>query len=155
MQGKCRQETVLFYSVLTPQVLIGPFKSALKQMTSFYGEIPKIQKQHDDLKIVNGKNFRDMDSKLIQLERTISMNNQSISDLRSQKKFAFRRVIDCEGSDNRCLAGKKFKNLLLKSEHAKGYLMDNLPNLQLFRLRRDPNFGKKSSAKAKRTHFFF
>lgn len=77
-------------------------------MTSFYGEIPKIQKQHDDLKVVNGKNFRDMDSKLIQLERTISMNNESISDLRNQKKFAFRRIIDCEGSDNRCLAGKIF-----------------------------------------------
>ena len=77
-------------------------------MTNFYGEIPKIQSQHDSYKIANAKNLRDMDSKLIQLERTISMNNESISDLKNQKQFAFRRVIDCDGSENRCLESKFF-----------------------------------------------
>jgi len=30
-------------------------------MTSFYGEIPKIQSKHDNYKIANAKNFRDVD----------------------------------------------------------------------------------------------
>ena len=97
---QCKGDVARF--ILCPAINYSNF-SALKQLTSFYEEIPKIKSQHDNYKMANAKNFRDLDTKFIQLERTISINNQSISTIRNQRRFAFQRVIDCDGTDDRCL----------------------------------------------------
>ena len=78
--------------------------------------------------MANAKNFRDLDTKFIQLERTISINNQSISTIKNQKRFAFQRVIDCDGTDDRCLES----NFILFINSYRFFFLEMMQRQQLF-----------------------